>query len=74
MRLLKQKTPHHPLTSIGDPYTSDDGWTMAREEGLTPNGNQLNNRWVLRDNTGKFIDFDQYRHDLAERNNCEIVL
>ena len=64
MRIFK-----HPLyASCDDPYTSDDGWIMAREDGLTPNGNQLNHRWVLRDNTGKFIDFDQYRTDLLERN------
>jgi len=45
------------------------GMTMAREEGLTPNGNELNNKWVLRDNSGTMVDFDQYRSDLAERNN-----
>lgn len=49
-------------------YRSDDGHTIKREQGLTPNGNPLNGRWVLRDPEGKFIDFNQYRHDLIEHN------
>lgn len=54
----------------GEPtYQADNGYTMRREHGLTPNGNPLNGRWVLRDADGKFIDFDQYRHDLIEHNN-----
>lgn len=55
-------------------YTCEDGSTFAREDGtLTPNGNRLTGQWVLRDDTGKFIDFDKYRHDLAERENIELV-
>lgn len=49
-------------------FRSDDGRCMARETGLTPNGNPLGGSWVLRSAAGEFIDFDQYRHDLAERN------
>jgi hypothetical protein len=41
---------------------------LKREEGETPNGNQMNNRWVLRKN-GALVDFDRYRNDIAERNN-----
>lgn len=46
-------------------YIFDTGWTMRREYGLTPNGNPMNGRWVLRDDSGKMIDFDKYRNDLA---------
>lgn len=49
-------------------YKSDDGHSARREDGLTPNGNPLCGRWVLRNASGDFVDFDQYRHDLFERN------
>jgi len=65
MKLLKVKD--------NESYKSDvDGTTMRRENGLTPNGNQLNEKWVLRDADGKMVDFDQYRHDLAERNDIKL--
>jgi len=41
-------------------------YTIQREYGKTPNGNDLNGRWVLR-KQGEFIDFDKYRNDLLER-------
>jgi hypothetical protein len=55
----------------------DDGitemtMTLRREEGLSPNGNPLNNCWVLRVD-GEFIDFDQYRFDLAARRNLILM-
>ena len=53
-------------------YASDDGWVMRREAGKTPNGNEMDGRWVLRDPVGNFVDFDQYRKDLAERNNLDL--
>lgn len=56
-----------------DGYRSEDGHTMRREYCLTPNGNEMNGRWVLRDITGKMIDFDQYRSDLMERNGFKII-
>ncbi|MFK4706213.1 hypothetical protein ABIC83_003052 [Roseateles asaccharophilus] len=52
-----------------DFYRSDSGFVMRRETGLMPNGNPISNRWVLRDATGAWIDFDQYQHDLMARNN-----
>jgi hypothetical protein len=55
-------------------YLSEDGWVIRREEGLTPNGNQLNGRWVLRDSKGKFVDFDQHRNDLIERHDITLVI
>ena len=54
-------------------YQLDDGRTFRREYGMTPNGNKLTGKWVLRDNKGKFIDFDAYRHDLANRHNIDLI-
>jgi len=54
-------------------YVSEDFWMMRREWGDTPNGNPLGGRWVLRDEKGNWIDFDQYSNDLAERNDCVLV-
>ena len=45
---------------------NDKLYTIQREYGKTPNGNDLNGRWVLR-KQGEFIDFDKYRYDLLER-------
>lgn len=56
-----------------DGYRSEAGHTMRREYCLTPNGNEMNGRWVLRDITGKMIDFDKYRSDLMERNGFKII-
>lgn len=49
-------------------YRSTSGLTARREYGVTPNGNPVGGRWVLRDAAGGWVDFDQYRHDLWERN------
>lgn len=58
------------LTKIDEAsFLASDGRAMKRENGETPNGNPLGGRWVLRSPQGDFIDFDQYLHDLAERNN-----
>jgi hypothetical protein len=46
-------------------YMSDLGFTMAREDGKTPNGNPIGQRWVLRDPKGHWLDVSQYRNDLA---------
>ena len=45
-----------------------ENFEIKREFGTTPNGNNMNGRWVLREN-GKLLDFDQYRYDLMDRNN-----
>ena len=58
--------------SKNEEYRSAVGHVMQRENGLTPNGNKVGGRWVLRDKNGKWIDFDQYRNDLAERNGFQI--
>lgn len=49
-------------------FCAASGFTARREEGVTPNGAPVAQRFVLRDKAGKWIDFDQYRHDLFERN------
>lgn len=53
-------------------YESEDGFVMQREEGQTPNGNQISGRWVLRDSSGEWVGFDQYRQDLAEQNGFSV--
>lgn len=58
-------------TEVNKAYTSEDYWSMRREWGQTPNGNDLEGRWVLRDEKGLWIDFDANRNDLAERNDLE---
>lgn len=52
-------------------YESSFGHIVQREYGKTPNGNDLNGCWVLRDN-GILVDYDQYRIDLAERRGLEL--
>lgn len=60
------------IKSLDEEYRSDDGWTMCREQGKTPNGNDLRGDWVLRDDKGQWVDFDRYRSDLAARYGFEI--
>lgn len=50
-------------------YVNDEGWTLEREEGASPAGNQFGRRWVLRDPDGEYVDHDQYRNDLAEEHD-----
>lgn len=64
--MLTQLFEHH------GGYLSEDGHTMRREHGLTPNNNELGGQWVLRDPSGQWIDFDKYRYDLADRNGFYI--
>jgi hypothetical protein len=53
-------------------YLGEDGTTMKREYGETPNGNNLNGSWVLRDSNGEWVDFNQYRNDLACHHNLDL--
>lgn len=50
-----------------DHYQADDGVKMRREYGSTTNGNPMDGRWVLRNEKGEMVDFDEYRHDLEDR-------
>lgn len=54
-------------------YISSQGLSIHREYGKTPNGNDMSGRWVLRDSKNNMIDFDQYRNDLADRNNLILI-
>jgi hypothetical protein len=58
------------MNEVGlDSYATASGFTMAREQNtLTPNGNPVSGRWVLRSPDGSYIDCDQYQHDLIERH------
>lgn len=49
-------------------YRAANGFTARREDGLTPNGNPIGQRWVLRDTSGAWVDVNQYRHDLFEHH------
>jgi len=51
-----------------DLYHSLNGYQAQIEYGFTPNGDSIGGRWVLRDEDSNWIDVDQYRHDLFERN------
>ena len=51
-----------------DVYRAGNGFTARREDGLTPNGNPVAGRWVLRDADGAWVDFNQHRHDLFEHH------
>lgn len=50
-------------------YRSESGFTARLEDGLTPHGNPVGRRWVLRDALGAWVDVHQYRHDLFEHNS-----
>lgn len=54
-------------------YKSGSGFSAQIEDGFTPNGTPIGGRWVLRDKTGEWVDVDQYRHDLFERNGLRTV-
>ena len=50
-------------------YESSDGtFSASIEAGTTPNGNPVGGRWVLRNAAGTWVDVDQYRNNLFERN------
>lgn len=55
-----------------DRYESADGWVMQREEGKTPNGNEYNGAWVLRDQDGNYVGHDKYRYDMEARHHLNL--
>lgn len=70
------ETPVRPLSrkmrqTSEDNYIGDGDYRMQREYGLTPNGNSIGGRWVLRGPENEWIDVDQYRHDLMARHDFE---
>jgi hypothetical protein len=54
-------------------YRSEDGWSLSRESGLTPAGNDIGGRWVLRDALGFWVDMGMFRHDLAEEHSLKLM-
>ncbi len=53
----------------------ENGYCMKREiETLTPGGNKMAGRWVLRDSNGEFLDYHQYSNDLAERHDLDLYI
>ena len=61
------------LTQKNEYLYEGDGMTMKRECGKTPNDNPMYGRWVLRDSNGIMIDFNSYRHDLAEQYDLTLI-
>jgi hypothetical protein len=57
-----------------DNYESNNGHTLKREYGLSPNGNSLNGKWVLRNPDGSIKDFNQYLNDLIEHYNIKLEI
>lgn len=56
-----------------DIYVALDGSIISREDGHTPNGNKIGQRWVYRDAMGEFVDVDRYRNDLFDRFDLTLV-
>ncbi len=55
-----------------DRYESEEGWVMQREYGKSPNGNDYNGVWVLRDDKGNYLDHNRYRYDIEARHQLDI--
>jgi hypothetical protein len=53
-------------------YNFVNGMKMQRKNGLTPNGNKVNGKWVLRDSEGVWVDFDSYRNDLIDKYSLKV--
>lgn len=53
-------------------YEFNNGWTLTREYGKSPNGNNYNGQWVLRDSDNKYVYHDRYRNDIAEMFNINL--
>lgn len=54
-----------------DRYESASGFVASREQGMTPAGNPIGGRWVLRNKDGTYVDVNQYRHDLFEHHDLK---
>lgn len=66
-------TKNQTISKQNDTYSFANGYLMKRElNSKTPNGCRMAGRWVLRDGSGKLIDFDQYSNDIAERQNLDL--
>ena len=71
LKRMRIREEHYETSEIA--YVADDGFYMGRLiSGCTPNGNKLNGKWVLISPESEIVDFDKYRHDLAERNGYRL--
>ena len=72
---MRYTMPNGVIQKQTDPerYLFGCGLSMQREEsGLTPQGNPVGGRWVLRSGDGDWIDHDQDRADLAQRHGLTV--
>jgi hypothetical protein len=54
-------------------YRAPCGMSLVREDHtLTPQGESMGGRWVLRNNDREIIGYDQYRNDIAERYDIDL--
>ena len=71
-RFKARYLPGYRDESDAKSYHHISGAKLEREYGRTPNGNLVGGRWVLRNPSGQWVDFDTYRNDLAERHNIDL--
>ena len=65
---------HHKFKDKEEWYESECGLVLKREyKSLSPGGNEMGGRWVLRENMDILIDWGQYRNDIAEHNNLDLI-
>lgn len=58
---------YHQMREVQpEAYEAANGFTVRREHGKTPNGNEIGGHWVLRDKDGKWVDYNQYRNDIFQ--------
>ena len=67
----------YPFTRLAlvspNKYESYDGRTLSREFGQTPDGQDLDGQWVLRESNGTYIDHSVYRNDIAEKHELILI-
>lgn len=64
----------HKFKGTEEWYESKCGLKLQREyESLSPGGNKMDGKWVLRDNMDIMIDWGQFRNDIAEHNNLDLT-
>jgi len=56
----------------GEGYTAENGVTLQREDYVV-DGRLHRGVWVLRHTNREVVDFDVYRHDIAERNGLNLI-
>lgn len=54
-------------------YRAETGESLTREKAVDKGGNHHPSIWVYRDASGRIIDMDQYRNDLAGRYKLRLL-